>query len=244
MLSLAIARSTAPPTADAGDDAVAPAWLGEAERARWFALADGAREAFAASRALLRRLLESTTGIAADDWQVTAQAGTAPVAALRWPVDGPVDAVPVASLAHRLGWVAAAVAPSGGGRVGVDIECARPPRSDPRERAALMLGADELARWHALPESAREDALLRAWTAKEAFFKAAPAGDAPWDFRRLAAVPSEPARANVRLWAATSAPVQVALCSDDATALAAAVLQAPEDVAFEPSSFWRVSRVG
>lgn len=242
MLHLAVARSAGASPAGAG----APAWLGASELARWASLAGAAREAFVASRALLRSVLATATGTDVDAWQASAQAGAAPVVTLRRPRGDRADVAPTASVSHRLGWVAAAVAvaPDGPCRVGVDVECARPARTDPSGRAVLMLAADELARWRALPEAAREEALLCAWAAKEAFFKAAPAEAAPWDFRRLCAMPSDPLHANVRLWTSTPARVHVALCSDDAPALAAAVLQAPADVAFDASSSWQVSRVG
>ncbi len=221
------------------DEAVAPAWFGIDERARWSAMKPATRAAFVASRRLLRRLLESATGTPASDWDVSARVGTAPEASRRSDASDGRGAVPRVSLAHRAGWVAAALA--GDRAVGVDIECDRPPRSPASERAGLMLSAAELARWSTLPEPAREATLLRAWVAKEAWFKATPAGLAPWDFRRLEARPGAPDRANVRLW--ESPPVRVALCCDDAAALASAVCEAPAGVAFDATSFWQVARV-
>ena len=51
------------------------------------------------------------------------------------------------------------------------------------ENGLGMLTADEIAHWRRLPEAEREPALLCAWVAKEAWYKAVPAGTAPWDFR-------------------------------------------------------------
>ena len=210
MLRVAVARVVTSPAL--GDPAVMPGWLGGSERQRWETLPAAARGAFVASRTLLRELLQAATGVPAAAWDVTAEAGSAPVATSSAAV-GDVHV----SLSHRLGWVAAAVADSA---LGVDIECDRPARSDPRERAALMLSPDELADWQAVPASEREAALLARWTAKEAWFKACPPQAAPWDFRRVQARARAPAdaRANVRTWRAT--PLHVALCCGDARALA------------------------
>jgi phosphopantetheinyl transferase len=187
--------------------AAAPAWLGADERARWTTLAPPRRPAFAASRRLLRELLAQATGVPADLWQVSAAAGAAPVATR---LDRPGEPAPPVSLAHRLDWVAAAVGGADDGALGVDLECDRPARGDPAARAALVLAGDELARWTALPEDARAPALLRAWVAREAWFKAAGPG-APWDFRRLACEPADATRANVRVWEAGA--LRVALCA-------------------------------
>ncbi len=209
MLRVAVARVTAPPS---GGEAPMPTWLGGSERQRWAQLAPRARVPFAAARALLRELLHGATGVPADAWDVSAQSGAAPVARASREPDA--SATIHVSLSHRLGWVAAAVADA---PVGVDLECERPPRSDPVERAALMLSRAERLAWDALAPEARESALLTRWTAKEAWFKASPPGAAPWDFRQLAARACAPARANVRTWAA--APLHVALCCADARAL-------------------------
>jgi phosphopantetheinyl transferase len=204
--------------------------MGEGERLRWAPLKPGAQAAFVACRALLRQLLEAVTGIPARDWTVSAVAGRAPHAG------GPGLATPAprVSLSHRLGWVAAAVSESA---VGIDIEVARPARSEVAERAALMLASVELARWNTLAAERREAALLTAWTAKEAWFKASPAGDAAWDFRQVVAHPCAPAQANVRAWEAP--PLHVAVCSGDARELAEAECAG---LAAAASTFWRVAR--
>ena len=209
MLRVAIARVSMSSSPGAAHDAM-PAWLGDAERRRWATLPAPARAGFAASRALLRELLQQATGIAAASWEVSADAGTAPQAS----AEGSARGVQV-SLSHRLGWVAAAVADTG---VGVDIEVDRPARSDPGERAALMLAPAELADWRVVPDTAREAALLARWTAKEAWFKARPPQSAPWDFRRVHARACAPAQANARTWRAP--PVHVTLACADARALA------------------------
>jgi len=210
MLRLAVA-----PVAGSPDDGVMPPWLGGSERRRLASLPPGQRRAFIASRALLRDLLQSATAVPAAAWDVSADAGVAPVARTL----AAAGIVVHVSLSHRLGWVAAAVADVA---VGVDIECDRPARSDAGERAALMLSPDELLAWRSVPAAVREDALLARWTAKEAWFKACPPDAAPWDFRRVHASACAPAdaRANVRTWRA--APVHVALCCADPRALAAA----------------------
>jgi len=211
MLRVAVAP-VAPSSIDV--DAAMPGWLGGSERRRWTTLAPKSRPAFVASRALLRELLQAITGVPAAAWDVSAEAGGAPVATA---ADAP-GAVH-ASLSHRLGWVAAAVADAA---VGVDVEVDRPARSDPGERAGLILSPEELAAWRSVPASDRAAALLARWTAKEAWFKASPPRSAPWDFRHVLAREGAPAdaRANVRTWRA--APVHVAVCCADPRALAAA----------------------
>jgi phosphopantetheinyl transferase len=208
-----------------------PAWMGESERVRWAQLKPGARVAFAACRALVRELLESATGVAAPDWTVSADTGRAPLAGT--PALA-AEAVRV-SLSHRLGWVAAAVSESA---VGIDVEVARSSRSETVDRAAMMLAPAELADWKSLASERREPALLTAWTAKEAWFKASPAGAAAWDFRQVVAHACAPAQANVRAWEAS--PLHVAVCSGDAGDLADAVCLGLDATA--TSSFWRVVR--
>ena len=231
MLRVAVARVSEAPT---GGELAMPAWLGDSERQRWTQLKPGARAAFAASRALLRELLQAATGVAAQAWDISAHAGSAPVARATRP--GAAGGAIHVSLSHRLGWVAAAVA---GVPVGVDLECERPARSDAAGRAALMLAPDEIPAWQSLPTDERDAALLVRWTAKEAWFKASPTGSAPWDFRQVAARACAPADANVRTWAA--APLHLAVCCDDARALADASCDglAPDAA----SSSWHVHRV-
>lgn len=232
MLRVAVARVPAQP---ATGDAAAPAWLGESERVRWAQLAPVARAAFVASRALLRALVSASTGAPQECWEVSAQAGSGPsVRPLR---AGIATRTIHASLSHRAGWVAAAVADS---PVGVDVELERPARTDPCERAALMLSPAELDAWESLPASAREATLLTRWTAKEAWFKASPHQDAAWDFRRIAARACAPADANVRTW--TSLPLHVALCCTDAEALARVGCDGL-DAARTLDGFWNVHRV-
>jgi 4'-phosphopantetheinyl transferase len=199
MLRVAVARVGGASSSQADPP---PLWMGGSERARWTVLRPTERPPFVASRALLRHLLQAATGVPADGWDVTAEAGTEPV------VRGPAGVR--ASLSHRLGWVAAAVSDAA---VGVDVECVRPARTDARERAALMLMPEELPAWNALAPEQRESGLLTCWTAKEAWFKAAPSQHAVWDFRRVVARACAPARANVRVWVA--APLHVAVCCTD-----------------------------
>ena len=222
MLHVAMARI------DANADAPEPHWLGDSERTRWTSLAPSARPAFVASRALLRRLLRSAIDVPSEAWDVSAEVGREPV------VRGPAHVR--ASLSHRLGWVAVAVSDAA---VGVDIECARPSRGDHHERAALMLAPEELPAWNALAPEARESALLTRWTAKEAWFKAAPSQDAAWDFRRVVARPCEPGRANVRAWSAP--PLHVAVCCSDSRKLAEVECEGL-DAASCASTFWHVGQ--
>jgi len=230
MLRIAVARLHGAPGVG---EAAAPASFGACEQRRWATLAPTARRQFVASRALLRELLQTATGVAAAEWRLSAQAATAPVARAHPAVAAGFD--PHVSLSHRLDWIAAAVA---GAPVGVDVECDRPARSDPAERAALMLAPSELAAWQGLAQDAREADLLARWTAKEAWFKASPPATVPWDFRQVEARACEPAHANVRLW--RSPPIHVALCCDDGAALADAVCEGLP--AATAGSFWRVAR--
>ena len=227
MLRVAVAWA---PDRPEPDDAQAPAWMGEGERRRWAGLAPKSRREFVASRSLLRTLLRAHAGVPGQAWDISADIGTAPVAR-SMPDQGDVRA----SLSHRLGWVAAAIADV---RVGVDIECDRAARSDPAERAELMLAASEMPDWHALPADQREPGLLARWTAKEAWFKASPPGAAPWDFRQVVARTCEPAQANVRVWAAP--PLHVAVCCANARDLADAGCDGL-DPAATTSSFWHVA---
>ena len=231
MLRVAVARVPEPP---AGGEVAQPGWFGESERRRWGQLAARARPAFVASRALLRELLQAATGVPAPAWDVSAQAGSAPVARAA-PGLGDVGAIH-ASLSHRLGWVAAAVADV---PVGIDIEVERPARSEAADRAALMLSPDEIPAWQSLPADERDAALLARWAAKEAWFKASPPGAAPWDFRHVAARACGPVHANVRTW--TAPPLQVAVCCADSQALADVRCDGLADLAQNGS--WHVHRV-
>jgi len=248
-----------PPSKGETSDAL-PEWLGADERRRLATLTGPARHAFVASRALTRQLLAEATGVAASRWVLSAPAGRSPEASVpedadaavageevedadRAEASAPADAArgldtpPRVSLGHRLGWVVAAVAD---GDVGVDIECERPVRSAAAERASVMLTRDEIAVWRRLPEPEREPALLCAWVAKEAWFKAVPAGTAPWDFRHVRARACTPAEANVRVWSAR--PLWIALCRDDAAALAATECAGLPEGGPVEETWWRVGR--
>jgi phosphopantetheinyl transferase len=128
-----------------------------------------------------------------------------------------------------------AVGPVGGGAIGVDIECEGGAQAGLAERAALVMSRDELARWHALDADARAPALMRAWVAREAWFKAAGAG-APWDFRHLDCAACAPREANVRSWEVDD--LRVALSARDADALAAASCEGWPEPARVDASFW------
>ncbi len=224
MLRLCVARIDDLPAAEL---ALARAWLDAAGGDRRERASTTAQAEFIAGRTLLRRLLQDATGVACDAWTVSCEAGRAPVVCGPSPVH--------ASVSHRLGWVAAAVS---GGAVGVDLECARPARTDPQERASLMLAPEERPAWDALAPAARESALLLRWTAKEAWYKAAPAQDQAWDFRGVVARPCAAARANVRAWSA--GPLHVAVSGDHPGELAEADCAGLPD-AGAASTFWRVA---
>lgn len=216
------------------DDAmVAPAWMGSDELQRMADRPAASRREFVAGRALLRQLLQTATGVPAHEWLICGQAGAAPMPRRRSSPEGEGDLG--ASVSHRLGWVAAAVAH---GPVGIDIECQRPPRTSASERAALMLTRSEHAIWRGLAKGQREGALLTAWTAKESWFKASPAGAALWDFRDVGARACAQEQANVRVW--TSPPLYVAVCCADSAALSAARCDGLPDAA-AISSFWHVA---
>lgn len=218
---------------DDGAPQAPPAWMGAAEQQRWRASTLAGRRAFVASRRLLRDVLAEATGLSAEGWQVSAQAGSAPRASRP---DGERATLPQLSIAHRLDWVAVAVGAPEGGPIGVDIECLRPARSDPADRAALTLPGDERVRWRALDDAEREAALLRGWVAREAWFKAAGAG-APWDFRRIASERCDAAQANVRIWEAGDLCVAVCACA----ALAGVTCEGWPPGAVARPSCWRVS---
>ena len=220
------------PEARAGASGAAPAWMGESERARWTRLKPEAQAAFAAGRSLLREVLETATGVPARDWRVSAEPGREPRASAPGLA---ADAMRV-SLSHRLGWLAVAVSDTA---VGIDVEVGRPMRSDAAERAALMLAPGELVAWRTLSAEQREAALLVAWTAKEAWFKAALSQDAAWDFRRVVARACAPERANVRAWAAP--PLHVAVCCSDSRELAELEC-AGLDPAARTGTFWHVGQ--
>ena len=77
------------------------------------------------------------------------------------------------NLSHSAGWAMFALARDC--EVGIDLECAARLNRDADGLAGLaarVLTARELAIWQGLPETAREDAFLRAWTRKEAYTKA------------------------------------------------------------------------
>jgi phosphopantetheinyl transferase len=230
MLRIAVARIGDLPA----DDAAAPAWMGDDEQRRWAAGSAVARREFSAGRALVRELLRAATGVPADEWRVSARAGSAPV--VRVGHAATCEAGVHASLSHRLGWVAAAVSEA---VVGIDLECARPTRSDPVERASLMLSSAERPGWNALAPEQRESALLTRWTVKEAWFKATPAQASAWDFRQVVARACAPAQANVRAWSA--APLHVAICCADADELARVECEGL-DAAVATSTFWHVAR--
>ncbi len=109
------------------------------------------------------------------------------------------------SVSHSLHYAVIALSPSGG--IGVDIEDARPQL---RRVAARVLSEPELAVY-----SATDELLLRAWTLKEALYKAALTSGL--DFRRDIALPLDPEGATAfvadKPFAITTLPAPIGLIS-------------------------------
>lgn len=125
------------------------------------------RRGFIGGRWLLRSMLGGLTGIEPQGLQIEAGAhGKLFLAGHER--DGPCF-----NLSHSRDL--AGVALIRDRRVGIDIEAERP-LADPALLARRILGPRERERFAALPESAREGALLAAWTRKEAVLKAVGTG--------------------------------------------------------------------
>jgi len=124
----------------------------------------GARRRSLLARAMLRRLLVHATGIPAFGWTFEIEASGRPVVR-----NADCDRIPSISLSHSGGWVAVAV--SGAGAIGIDIEVHRPRRNF-TGIAAAAFGPEERRR-------ARLDGaagFYRIWTLKEAMAKASGVG--------------------------------------------------------------------
>jgi 4'-phosphopantetheinyl transferase len=118
---------------------------------------------FIAGRWLLRSVLSALLGMAPAAISLQKDERGKPS------VLGAGASAPSFNISHSGGLVALALAPKG--RVGIDVEEKRP-LVDAERLAQRILTAREAAGFRALPESAREDALLTAWTRKEAVLKA------------------------------------------------------------------------
>jgi 4'-phosphopantetheinyl transferase len=121
------------------------------------------RRGFIAGRWLLRSVLAALTG--AEPRSLELQAGRHGKLFLA----GHERDVPCFNLSHSGALVGVALVRDR--RVGIDIEAERP-LADSALLARRILGPRERARFEALPERAREAALLAAWTRKEAVLKA------------------------------------------------------------------------
>ena len=121
------------------------------------------RRGFIGGRWLVRSVLAALTG--AEPRSLELQAGAHGKLFLA----GHERDGPCFNLSHSGGLAAMALVRDR--RVGIDIEAKRP-LTDSVLMARRILGPRERARFEALPESARENALLAAWTRKEAVLKA------------------------------------------------------------------------
>jgi 4'-phosphopantetheinyl transferase len=140
------------------------------------------RQQFLAGRILLRRLLDEVATGAADNWDVSADAGPVRLT----PRNG--SAPLYASISHRRHWVAVAV---GRSALGIDLEVAAPaPNSALVDRVAFALSVDEAAALVSLPETHREARWRSLWTLKEAWLKC---HRAPFDLGRLGHIGAAPA---------------------------------------------------
>jgi 4'-phosphopantetheinyl transferase len=141
---------------------------GEHARAARFHF-DRDRRHYVAARGFLRRLLSAAFDKPASalvfDYGAHGKPGISP--------EFPSNRRLCFNLSHSAGWAMFALA--WGCEVGIDLECAARLKRDVDGLAGLaarVLTASELAIWQTLPEPAREDAFLRAWTRKEAYAKA------------------------------------------------------------------------
>ncbi len=156
-------------TAAAPEELLAVLSPGERERAARFS--DPRRgAAWAGSRALLRSLLGSYSGLPA-----------ATLAFRRSPAGKPsLPSGPPFSLAHSGTW--ALYAFSAEGEVGVDIEAAVPRRRDLAGLALRAFGSEQAERLRELAAEEREREFLRLWTRREARVKCLSdaRGPEPW----------------------------------------------------------------
>jgi len=118
---------------------------------------------FIAGRWLLRSVLSALVGLAPAAIRLHKDERGKPS------VLGASASAPSFNISHSGGLVALVLAPKR--RVGIDVEAQRP-LVDAVRLAQRILTTREAAGFQALPESAREDALLTAWTRKEAVLKA------------------------------------------------------------------------
>lgn len=124
---------------------------------------------YIASRGLLRRLLSDALDTPASTLVFKYGAHGKPAISPAIPP----GRNPCFNLSHSAGWAMFALAWDC--EVGIDLESIVRIKRDADGLAGLaarVLSARELAIWQVLPETAREDAFLRAWTRKEAYAKA------------------------------------------------------------------------
>ena len=130
---------------------------------RWGAAVEGAQRRSRVGRALLRGMLGTVTGTAAETWRIVTEASGRPVAVNETGVAGPS-----VSLSHSGGWIAAAVCTVG--TVGIDVEAHRPSRNF-AGIAGVAFGPAECAR-----AAAGKEEFYRIWTLREAMAKATGVG--------------------------------------------------------------------
>jgi len=125
------------------------------------------RRGFIGGRWLVRSVLAALTGVEPQSLELRAGAHG------KLYLAGHEREGPCFNLSHSGGLAAMALVRDH--RVGIDIEAERP-LTDTTLLARRILGPRERERFEALPESAREGALLAAWTRKEAVLKAVGTG--------------------------------------------------------------------
>lgn len=114
-----------------------------------------------AARGMLGRLLQASTGIPAEEWEIGKDARGKPMAVA---VAGQ-HAVPEVSISHSYGWAAAAVSTLG--PIGIDVEC---PRSGRNISGIAEASFGQAERGEVACGGA--DAFYRIWTLREAMAKA------------------------------------------------------------------------
>lgn len=179
--------------------------VAEAERARAIA-SPNRRAQFLAGRWLAASLLAARHGNAVRDWQFSCEPGHAPRVLAG-------AASPWLSIAHRGDVLACAVADQS---IGVDVELEGHARATADERAELVLAAEELAEFTALPPAEREPFVLARWALKEAWAKRSGRGLGLGEMTLLVAREAA-AGGNARLWRASG--LLLALCADGAHAV-------------------------
>ncbi len=165
------------------------------------------RLAYAAAHALLRRALSQTLGLPPTSLLIARGPAGKPFLAM--PADSGIDF----SLSHTEGMVAVAL--SGAGNIGVDVESVDRGNLPREDFSAFGLSSEETAHLAALSEPDRSDAFFDWWTTREAVAKADGRGlslpftririDRAGDSATIEAEETSPAR-RWRLWRGHPSP--------------------------------------